>query len=65
MGDSKAPTGEGMAPLTETASKPLPFKQAHFLHSGIGRSGSWQEEQDLEEPETDSCFRKGIAMATK
>lgn len=29
------------------------------------RRGSWQEEQDGEEPEADSWFRKGIAMATK
>ncbi|KAM5158015.1 INO80 complex subunit C [Mantella aurantiaca] len=36
MGDSKAVAAEGTAPQTETAVTPLPFKQAHFLHSGIG-----------------------------
>ena len=29
------------------------------------RRGSWQEEQNLEEPETDPRFGKGIAVATE
>ncbi|XP_072268019.1 INO80 complex subunit C [Pyxicephalus adspersus] len=36
MGDSKVQSAEGAATQPETAAKPLPFKQANFLHSGIG-----------------------------
>ncbi|KAK2094451.1 hypothetical protein P7K49_028189 [Saguinus oedipus] len=69
MSENKMTPSEFSTGPVEKATKPLPFKDPNFVVSIKALwprwRGSWQEEQNLEEPETNPRFRKGIAVATE